>query len=80
MVLAFFLIGFLIWIAENIVTFYGAWTYPNQEEVWSIVHIGKMSSWFLLCVISVIIVAQLKRVKNGSVIGKIEDKSTNEKI
>lgn len=80
MVLAFFLIGFFIWIAENIVTFYGAWTYPNQEEVWSIVDIGKISSWFLLCVISVIIVAQLKRVKDDRVIEKVEDKSMNEKI
>lgn len=70
MVISFFLIGFFIWIAENIVTFYGAWTYPNQETTWSIVHIGKISSWFLLCVISVIIVAQLKRAKDGSVVRK----------
>lgn len=64
MILAFLLIGFFIWIAENIVTFLGAWQYPNQADTWSLVHIGKISSWFLLVIISVIIVAQLKRVKN----------------
>ena len=64
--LSFLLIGFFIWIAENITTFLGAWQYPNQEAAWSLVHIGKISSWFLLVVISVIIVAQLKRVKNES--------------
>ena len=63
MTLAFLLIGFFIWIAENITTFLGAWQYPNQEHSWSVVHIGKISSWFLLVVISIIIVAQLKRVK-----------------
>ncbi|MFT9847664.1 DUF817 domain-containing protein [Aneurinibacillus sp. REN35] len=63
LVLSFFLIGFFIWIAENITTFLGAWQYPNQREAWEIVHIGKISSWFLLVVISFIIVAQLKHVK-----------------
>lgn len=64
-VLSFLLIGFFIWLAENISTFMGAWAYPNQEHTWHIVHLGKISSWFLLVVISVIIVAQLKRVKGA---------------
>ncbi|WP_114498167.1 DUF817 domain-containing protein [Fontibacillus phaseoli] len=63
--LSFLLIGFFIWVAENISTFLGAWSYPDQEKVWRLVHIGKISSWFLLVVISIIIVAQLKRVKAG---------------
>lgn len=64
LILSFFLIGFFIWIAENIVTFFGAWQYPNQEQAWSLVPIGKISSWFLLVIISIIIVAQLKQVKS----------------
>lgn len=63
--LSFLLIGFFIWVAENISTFLGAWSYPDQEHVWRVVHLGKISSWFLLVVISVIIVAQLKHVKKG---------------
>jgi len=66
MILSFFLVGFFIWIAENITTFLGAWQYPNQHAAWSLVHIGKISSWFLLVVISIIIVAQLKRVKSST--------------
>jgi len=63
LVLSFFLIGFFIWIAENIATFYGAWQYPNQENGWHFVHLGKISSWLLLVIVSFIGVAQLKHVK-----------------
>ncbi|RNB85140.1 DUF817 domain-containing protein [Brevibacillus fluminis] len=61
--LSFFLIGFFIWIAENIATLFGAWTYPNQHEGWQLVSLSKISSWFLLIIVSFIIVAQLKHVK-----------------
>lgn len=63
--IAFLLVGFFIWLAENIATFFGAWKYPNQQEIWQFVSFGKISSWFLLVIISVIIVAQLKYVKAG---------------
>lgn len=63
LLLSFALIAFFIWVAENFSTFMGAWTYPNQEERWTLVHWGKISSWFLLVIISVIIVAQLKDLK-----------------
>jgi uncharacterized membrane protein YoaT (DUF817 family) len=63
--LGFLLIGFFVWIAENIGTFLGAWRYPNQEDAWNLVSIGKISSWFLLVIVSFIIVAQLKHVKMG---------------
>ncbi|WAA12467.1 DUF817 domain-containing protein [Fervidibacillus halotolerans] len=61
--LSFLLIGFFIWIAENIATFFGAWNYPNQTETWRPVHLGKISSWLLLVIVSFLIVATLKRVK-----------------
>lgn len=61
--LSFMLIGFFIWIAENIATFFGAWKYPNQTEAWSLVHFGKISSWVLLVIVSFLIVATLKLVK-----------------
>lgn len=61
--LSFLLIGFFIWIAENIATFFGAWKYPNQVEAWSVVHLGKISSWVLLVIVSFLIVAVLKQVK-----------------
>lgn len=61
--LAFVIVGFFIWLAENIATFLGAWKYPDQLQTWQLVSFSKISSWFLLVIISVIIVAQLKHVK-----------------
>jgi uncharacterized membrane protein YoaT (DUF817 family) len=61
--LSFLLVAFFIWIAENISTFLGAWQYPNQAVAWSLVHWGKISSWFLLVIISFIAVVQLKVLK-----------------
>jgi uncharacterized membrane protein YoaT (DUF817 family) len=63
LVLAFFLIGFFVWVAENISTFLGAWVYPEQAHTWQMVGIGKISSWFLLVIISFLVVADLKHVK-----------------
>jgi uncharacterized membrane protein YoaT (DUF817 family) len=61
--LSFLLIGFFIWLAENIATFLGAWQYPHQGGGWRVVHTAKISSWFLLVIVSIIIVTQLKRLK-----------------
>ncbi|REJ11828.1 MAG: DUF817 domain-containing protein [Paenibacillaceae bacterium] len=63
--LSFVLIGFFIWVAENIATFFGAWQYPDQAGAWRLVHTGKLSSWFLLVIVSFLIVATLKLVKGG---------------
>jgi uncharacterized membrane protein YoaT (DUF817 family) len=65
MVLSFLLIGFFIWIGENIATFFGAWKYATQHEGWKMVSIGKISSWFLLVVLSIVIVVQLKFIKSN---------------
>lgn len=61
MVLAFFLIGFFIWVAENIATYFGGWVYPDQAQAWAIVGPNKITSWMLLVIISFIIVAGLKQ-------------------
>jgi len=63
LLLSFVLIGFFIWLAENISTFYGIWRYPNQLGGWSAVHVGKWSSWSLLVIMTFTIVANLKHVK-----------------
>jgi uncharacterized membrane protein YoaT (DUF817 family) len=61
--LAFVLIGFFIWLAENISTLFGIWTYPNQMGAWSVVHLSKWSSWSLLVIMTFTIVAQLKHIR-----------------
>jgi len=63
--LAFILIGFFIWLAENAGTFFGLWTYPHQMGAWSHVHVSKWSSWSLLVVMTFTIVANLKHIKES---------------
>lgn len=63
--LSFFLIGFFIWVAENIATFFSAWAYPNQSGRWQLVHLGKISSWFLFVIISILLVVNLRHIKEG---------------
>jgi uncharacterized membrane protein YoaT (DUF817 family) len=62
--LAFFCIGLFVWFAENIATFFGAWVYPHQRGGWSPVHLMKLSSWALLVIVTFLIVAELRRVKD----------------
>jgi uncharacterized membrane protein YoaT (DUF817 family) len=64
LLLAFVLIGFFIWLAENISTFFGVWRYPNQIGAWAVVHLGKWSSWSLLVIMTFTIVANLKHIKS----------------
>lgn len=61
--IGFILTAFFIWIAENISTFYGAWQYPDQVHVWNVVSTNKITSWFLMVIISFIMVAYLKHHK-----------------
>ena len=63
LLLGFVLIGFFIWLAENISTFGGVWRYPNQLGAWSVVHVSKWSSWSLLVIMTFTIVAHLKHIK-----------------
>jgi uncharacterized membrane protein YoaT (DUF817 family) len=61
--LSFLLIGFFVWVAENIATYFGAWTYPNQRDGWRPVGLGKIGSWGLLVILSFILIADLKHLK-----------------
>ena len=45
-----------IWIAENIATWAGAWLYPHQMDGWELVSPQKFIAWFLLMIISVVLV------------------------
>jgi len=58
------LVALFIWIAENIGTFTKTWAYPGQEAQWQIVSLEKMGSWFLLMIISFVLVAALHRLRD----------------
>jgi len=65
LLVAFVLIGFFIWVAENMATFLGAWSYPDQTNRWSLVSVSKISSWSLLVIISFLIVAIVKQKRRS---------------
>ena len=56
LLLAFFLVAVFIWLAENIATWSHAWLYPSQLGGWHPVSATKLASWFLLMIISVVLV------------------------
>jgi uncharacterized membrane protein YoaT (DUF817 family) len=60
---SFVLIGFFIWLAENLGTFFGIWRYPNQIGAWAMVSVGKWSSWAMLVTMTFALVTNLKHIK-----------------
>ena len=54
---SFLLVALFIWLAENIATWSGAWLYPSQVGGWHPVGLEKLVAWFLLMIISVVLVA-----------------------
>ncbi len=56
LLLAFLLVAGVIWVAENIATWSQAWLYPSQLDGWTLVSPTKLTSWFLLMIISVVMV------------------------
>jgi uncharacterized membrane protein YoaT (DUF817 family) len=57
LLLGFFLTAGFIWFAENIATFANAWLYPNQLGGWRMVSFGKLVSWYMLMIISYVMVS-----------------------
>ena len=74
MLLAFVLIAFFLWLAENAGTYGNMWQYPNQAEIWQWVSLGKMGAWFLLMIVSFVLVSLHQKhtlFTNGSINEKI---------
>jgi uncharacterized membrane protein YoaT (DUF817 family) len=57
LLVGFGLVALFIWGAENIGTFATVWIYPHQRNGWQLVRFGKYGSWFLLMIISFILVS-----------------------
>ena len=57
LLLGFALVAFFIWLAENIGTAAGAWLYPSQAHGWALVSPAKLGAWFLLMIISYVMVS-----------------------
>ncbi|QTN20793.1 DUF817 domain-containing protein [Brevundimonas sp. AJA228-03] len=61
LLLGYFLVALFIWFAENLGTFGRAWAYPGQEAGWEMVSVSKLGAWFLLMIISVVMVSLVHR-------------------
>ncbi|MFV0368624.1 MAG: DUF817 domain-containing protein [Hyphomicrobiaceae bacterium] len=59
LLLGFVLVALFIWFAENIGTFTAAWVYPSQKTGWHMVSFNKLGAWFLLMIISYVLVAMI---------------------
>lgn len=56
LLVGFLLVALFIWMAENIGTRSRAWLYPGQEDGWTPVSIEKLGAWYLLMIISFVLV------------------------
>ncbi|WP_137392286.1 DUF817 domain-containing protein [Rhodoligotrophos defluvii] len=57
LLLGFALVALFIWFAENLGTLTRTWIYPSQADGWSMVAPAKLGSWFLLMIISYVLVS-----------------------
>ncbi len=53
------LVALFIWFAENIGTFANAWSYPHQAGGWHMVSPEKLGAWYLLMIVSFVLVSLL---------------------
>lgn len=63
LLLGFGLVALFIWFAENLGTFARAWTYPSQSDGWHMVSITKLGSWYLLMIISFVLVSIVSAIR-----------------
>jgi uncharacterized membrane protein YoaT (DUF817 family) len=61
LLMGWFLVALFIWIAENLGSFGRVWVYPNQRAIWDVVPLEKMGSWFLLMIISFVLVTLIHK-------------------
>ncbi len=61
LLVGFLLVALFIWIAENLSTFGAVWLYPDQRNGWRMVGLAKLGSWFLLMMLSFVLVSVVHR-------------------
>lgn len=61
MLMGVVLVSLFIWLAENLGTFAGAWVYPSQSRGWEMVPVEKVGAWYLLILLSFVLVTIVQR-------------------
>ncbi|OYX36437.1 MAG: hypothetical protein B7Y99_01495 [Caulobacterales bacterium 32-69-10] len=70
MLLGFLLVAIFIWFAENLGTFASAWIYPAQKDGWTLVPLTKLGSWYLLMMLSFVLVTLVHRPERAETAAK----------
>lgn len=76
LLLGFVLVSLFIWLAENIGTATRVWLYPNQAAGWSPVSAAKLGSWFLLMIVSYVLVTLVNRPEPAPEAAAAPERST----
>ncbi len=66
LLLGFALVSLFIWFAENAGTLGQIWIYPSQKQGWHMVSPEKIGSWYLLMLISFVLVSLLHKEKHDA--------------
>jgi uncharacterized membrane protein YoaT (DUF817 family) len=65
LLLGWFLVALFIWFAENIATWANIWIYPNQAGNWQMVPLTKLTSWYLLMLLSFVLITVINQVNRN---------------
>ncbi|MDF1861524.1 MAG: DUF817 family protein [Verrucomicrobiales bacterium] len=57
-------VALAIWGAENIGTYARAWMYPSQKDGWEMVSVQKFWAWYLLMILSFVLVSLVRFRRN----------------
>lgn len=63
LLLGWFLVALFIWFAENMATFANIWVYPHQGQAWEMVSVTKLGAWFLLMLLSFVLVSMVHGIQ-----------------
>ncbi len=66
LLLGFLLVALFIFLAENIGTYSRAWLYPDQHDGWIPVSPAKLGAWYLLMIVSFVLVTIVHRPRDHS--------------
>jgi uncharacterized membrane protein YoaT (DUF817 family) len=65
LIVGLLLVALLIWGAENGGTYARGWMYPDQVSGWKMVSLQKFWAWYLLMILSFVLVSLVNFLKGG---------------
>ena len=80
LLLGWLLVALFIWLAENIATYANIWIYPNQALEWSMVPLAKLSSWYMLMLLSFVLITVINDVRIREPVNRSAPKAVGLKL